>query len=340
MTKKKKMRVRVAPLIGCLVILLLIFAAPYVSELTRNTSRDGADVTITIEQGASTARIAEILKENKLIKSESIFKVRAKLSGKASQMNYGTFILNTGMCIPDIIDNLVDNTYRKETVMMTVPEGYSIEQIASRASQIFGFTEDDFFAALNDDYGYAFLNEIPQTNAKYRLQGFLFTKTYEFYKDASAHDVIETMLKQFELEVGEIKGYNGLSFYEVMTLASLIEREALLDSERPTIARVMYNRIDKNMRLQIDASVVYAVTDGAYDINRVTYKDLEVDSPYNTYKVDGLPVGPICNPGIMSIKAAYEPDNNDYLYYHTDTKKNDGSHIFTRTYEEHVATMN
>lgn len=338
---EKKRKVKVVPLIGCAVIIALVFIAPYISELTRNTSKSGTDVTVTIEQGSSTERIAEVLKENKLIKSEMIFRLRAKMSGKAAEMNYGTFNLNTGMCIPDIIDTLANTAYRKGTVMFTVPEGYSLEQTAKRAAETFSFSEDDFYNALSDDYDYEFIKSIPEKEGvKYRLQGFLFPNTYEFFADATAHDVIDTLLSQFEREIGEIKGYGNLSFYDVITLASLVEREAKLDEERPLIASVIYNRLNDGMKLQIDASVAYALTNGEYDKESLLYSDLETDSPYNTYKVAGLPAGPICSPGLSSINAAYAPAESEYLFYHTDTEKNDGSHIFTKTYEEHRDTMN
>lgn len=338
MTKKRK--VNAGWLLACAIILVLIFLAPYYSELTRNKSKNGTDVMVTIEQGASTQEIAHTLKESGLIKSEKIFLFRAKMSDNASKMNYGTFVLNTGMCIPDIIETLANTAYRKESVTFVVPEGFSAEQIAARAESLSLCTAGEFLAALGDEYNYSFLKDIPKdAEVKYSLQGFLFPKTYEFFTDASPHEIIDTMLSQFEKEYRGAEGDLRLSFYETVTLASLIEREALLDSERPKIAGVMYNRLEKGMRLQVDASVVYAITDGRYDVNRVTYSDLEVDSPYNTYKVPALPSGPICSPGLASIKAALNPENSNYLYYHTDTKKNDGSHIFTETYEEHLSTM-
>lgn len=338
MAKKKK--VNTAPLVACIIILALIFIAPYYSELTRKKSKSGTDVTITIEQGASAQEIAQVLKENGLIKSEKIFLFRAKMSDDGDKMNYGTFVLNTGMCIPDIIETLANTAYQKESVTFAVPEGYSVEQIAARAESLSLCTAEEFLAALSDEYEYSFLKDIPEgADVKYALQGFLFPKTYEFFTDASPHDMVDTMLSQFEKEYKSVEGSLKLSFYETITLASLIEREALLDEERPRIAGVLYNRLNKGMRLQIDASVVYAITDGAYDVNRVMYSDLEIDSPYNTYKVSGLPSGPICNPGLVSINAAINPESHNYLYYHTDTKKNDGSHIFTETYEEHLSTM-
>jgi len=340
--KKKKLRpwAVVTAVFLMAVLAAVIILAPLFSEFMRTESKDGDPVTVTIEQGTTLSGIADVLKENGVIKYKSVFVARVKLDKKTEALNYGTFELNTGMSITEIIDILENNKFVRETVTITVPEGYSVEQIASRVSESGLCSEKEFLDALNDDYDYSFVGEIPDKDGvKYKLQGFLFPKTYEFYTDASAHDVIDTMLAQFEKELSAVDT-GDTPLYEAITLASLVEREAKLDSERATIAGVMYNRIEIGMKLQIDATVAYAVTDGKYDITRVTRENLKIDSPYNTYVVDGLPAGPIANPGLSSIKAAYNPENHEYLFYHTDTEKNDGSHIFTKTYEEHLNTMN
>jgi len=167
----------------------------------------------------------------------------------------------------------------------------------------------------------------------------LFPQTYEFLIGETPHNIINTLLGEFEKQYSKIGDINNINF-DTITMASLVEREAKLDSERDIIAGVIKNRISSNMPLQIDASVVYFLSDGLYDIDRVLYKDLEKDSLYNTYKYRGYPVGPICNPGIKSLKAALMPKHHDYLYYHTDETKKDGSHIFTKNYNEHLNTQN
>ena len=339
MVKKRRGNRLPAITLVLVLIIALVFALPYVREATSTKSQDGDLVTISVPQGASTESIGKILKENELIKSVNIFKLRAHMDDNGARMNYGTFKLHKGMCIPDIIDTLAGTYSYRPTVTFTVPEGFSVQQIAERAEDLGLSEKDDFLEALNDDYDYGFLKNVPEVEgAHYRLQGFLYPETYEFYTDASAHDIIDKMLGQFEKEIKDLK-IKGKDIYEIVTVASLLEREALLDSEMPTIAGVIYNRIEKGMRLQIDATVQYAVTKGEYNINRVTYKDLEIDSPYNTYKIDTLPVGPISSVSINALKAAANPEKHEYLYYHTDTVKNDGSHIFTKTYSEHLSTM-
>lgn len=341
MAKKKKKSSLAVIIFTLLLAVALIVAAPYIKEGVSTTSSEGEAVVVEIPKGASTEDIGEVLKENELIKSVTIFKIRAKMSPDGAKMNYGTFNLHRGMCIPDIIETLAGTYATRPTVMFTVPEGFSVQQIAARAEELGLCSKEEFLDALNDDYDYYFLENIPAVDgADYILQGFLYPETYEFFMDSSAHDIIDRMLAQFGKEIKKIKIPKDKSLYEIVTIASLLEREALLDSEMPIIAGVINNRLELGMRLQIDATVQYAVTNGEYNINRVTYDDLEIDSPYNTYKIAGLPAGPVSSVSAVAIKAAVEPVEHDYLYYHTDTEKNDGSHIFTKTYNEHLATMN
>ncbi len=338
--KKKKTRMPVI-IIALLLVVAVIIGAPYIKELVSATSTEGEAVVVEIEKGASTEDIAQALKDKGLIKSVTIFKVRAKLSEDGSKLNYGTFNLHKGMCIPDIISTLAGNYATRPTVKFTVPEGFSVQQIAKRAEELELCSKEEFYDALDDSYDYEFLKNVPfKDGADYPLQGFLYPETYEFFADATAHDIINKMLSQFEKEISKFKIPKEQDLYEIITIASMIEREALWDKEMKTISGVIYNRIEKGMKLQIDATVQYAVSKGEYNIERVTYDDLEIKSPYNTYRNEGLPVGPISSVSSIAIEAAINPESHEYLYYHTDTEKNDGTHIFTKTYQEHLATMN
>ncbi len=342
MRKKRKKRKS-----GCAVYIILtmiviaaVFLLPFISEYMNTTSHNGEKVVIQIPEGASSSDIGSILKDNGLIKNTLVFKIKAKQSPNGSKMNYGTFTLHEGMCIDDIIDTLANNFAYEETVKFTVPEGYSVEWIANQAQSMGFCSKEEFLSALDDEYGYDFIKYIPEIDgAKYKLQGYLYPDTYEFYSDATAHDIIDRMLLQFEKKIAGEKKLTRENMHKTIILASILEREALLESEMPTIAGVINNRIAKGMKLQVDATVQYAVSNGEYNVNRITYDDLKTNSPYNTYVVSGLPAGPICNPSIKAIEAALSPENHSYLYYHTDTEKNDGSHIFTKTYEEHLATQ-
>ena len=320
-TKKKN------PILSLLIIFLLVYL------FTPNNLNK--DIELTIDKGLSTIEIADLLKENEVIDSKIKFLITVAVSEYRGDLKYGTFTFEKGNSYSDIIKKLATQGAKKETVMLTIPEGYSTEQIIDKLHSLGFGKKADIIEALNKDYDYEFLKNIDfPSKCSYKLQGFLFPSTYEFYKDATPYEIFNTMLGEFE------KQYNSLNIsydniYKVITTASLIEREAKIDSERKIISGVIKNRLNLGMLLQIDASVVYAISDGLYNVERVLYKDLEIDSPYNTYKYKGLPIGPIANPGLSSIKAAVNPDVHDYLYYRTDTSKNDGSHIFTKDFESH-----
>ena len=304
------------------------------------TSTDSSEVVIEIPKGTATKQIGVILKENGCIKSEYTFYLRVRDSEYATKLNYGTFTLRKNMTITEIIDTLVNTRYIEEveTTKITFPEGYTIEQMAVSLEEKGIVSQEEFLNAVTEEYDYEFIKYIPEGEYKYKLQGFLFPATYEFEVGITARGVVDKMLKTFEERYTKVNSdYSNI--FEVVTRASVIEKEVKLGSERATVSGVISNRIEKGMLLEIDACVLYPLTDGLYDKYRVLYADLEIDSLYNTYKYQGLPVGPISNPGIASIEAALNPEEHEWLYYHTDEGKKDGSHIFTKTFEEHVKTM-
>ena len=318
---------------------MLLWATPYLNEYFSTKSVDGTPVTITIPEGASTDAIGDILKENNLISNKNLFKLKVKLSQYNNRLNYGTYTLDDGMCLSDIISTLA-STAGQETVSLVVPEGYSVQQIGKKAELLGICTKEEFLSALNEDYDYEFIKYIPRGNYDYKLQGFLFPDTYTFFLNSTPRQVVDEMLKNFDYQYKKHIGAYSEETFKTVTKASLVEKEAVLERERPIIAGVIENRLRINMALQIDAAIVYFITDGSFDAEKVYYKDLEKDSPYNVYKTPGLPAGPICNPGISSLMSAAKPKSHNYLYYHTDTEKNNGSHIFTETYNEHLNTMN
>lgn len=332
---------------GVLVILvglvvLGFYVKPYVMEYNDEViSTDTSEVVIEIPKGTATKQIGVILKENGCLKSEYTFYLRLRDSEYATKLNYGTFTFRKNMTITEMIETLVNNYYIEEveTVKITFPEGYSVEQMAVLLEEKGLVTQEEFLNALVEEYNYEFIKYIPNMEYKYKLQGFLFPATYEFEVTATAHNIVDKMLKAFEERYSKITtDYSNI--FDIIVRASVIEKEVKLDSERATVAGIIVNRLNKDMLLQIDACVLYPLTDGLYNKYRVLYADLEIDSLYNTYKYKGLPVGPICNPGLASINAALNPEEHEWLYYHTDEGKKDGSHIFTKTYEEHVNTMN
>ncbi len=331
MTKMRKKQRTFKAII--LVIILIIVANTLFHSLKRGVT------TITIQKGESSTKIAEILKDKGLITSKTYFLARLYLSSYRGKLKYGTFKLDNNATAGEIIKKLSTEGAKKNTVTVTIPEGYSIEKIRDTLCEAGLVTESEFEDAVKQKYDYAFLDCVPNSDdLNYKLQGFLYPSTYEFYSDAKATTIIDKMLSEFQKKITPLNIPNN-ELFSIITKASMVEREAKIPSERPVIAGVFENRLSQNMRMQVDATVMYVITEGKYDTNKVYYKDLNNKSKYNTYKYEGLPVGPICSPSIDSIKAAQNPAVHKYLYYHTDTNKNDGTHIFTENFEEHKKTQ-
>ncbi len=340
MNKKKIIVLFFAILI--ILTFLFTFIIPFALDITNSPiSEKNEEILIVIENNTSTFKIGKLLEDSDIIRNRFAFLFKVKL-GKYGNLNSGTYSLNKNMSIEEIILKLSEPRAEIKTVTVTFPEGYTVEQMALLLEQKKLTTAKAFINALSDEYEFDFIKEIPEGNYVHSLQGFLFPSTYDFFENSSAHDIIYKMLSQFEtVYLANAKDYNNI--FDVMTKASMIEKEAKLDKERPTIAGVIENRIAKNMPFQIDATVLYAATNGLYnksDSGYIADKIASLESPYNTYKYPGLPAGPICNPGLTSIQAALNPQVHSYLYYHTDTTKNDGSHIFTENYNQHIQTMN
>ena len=232
----------------------------------------------------------------------------------------------------------------RKIVTVMIPEGYSIDMMAKRLEQQGVFKADDFLAAVKntDQYKNEFIKDIPsKKGTKYKLEGYLYPDTYKIYKSSKPKDLIQKMLDNFDKKYSvAAKDYKGKhSMAEIMTIASMIEREAKVESERPVIAGVIENRLARKMKLQIDPTVLYTTTNGLYNAKKVYYKDLKAKTVYNTYVIKGLPAGPICNPADTAVKAAMNPKKHDYLYYRTDGSKN-GTHVFTKTFNEHKNATN
>ena len=338
-SKNKKQSRKLFRKLVVLIILILIFKNP-VLEFLDIKVYEGNDVPFVVEQGEGAGAVADRLEEMGIIDSSVAFSLKYKLGASSyDNIYYGQRTIKNGMSLDDIL-TLITTPVSSGTFSMTIPEGYSIEMIANMLAKDGVCSHDEFISAVeSDQYDYKFLKYLPDSGYRYKLEGFLFPNTYEFFNGVSATEIVDTLLATFEREYDKnFDSYDNI--FEIVTKASIVEREAVLDSERAKIAGVINNRIESDMLLQIDATVVYAKSAGLYDMTQVTYEDLEVVSPYNTYKNKGLTPGPICNPGIDSIVAAANPESHSYLFYHTDEKKKDGSHIFTETFDDHVSTMN
>ena len=341
----KKQVVKILLLVFVIAIVIAgYFGVTMYQEYVSTGSGTEETVVIEIKKGETTRSIASKLKANDLIDYEIVFYLKAKTSGAASKLRYGTFTFHKECGLEEIIEVLTKGGALKESDMFTIPEGYTIEQIARDLEEQGFCTEAAFLEAVQKDYDYWFLKDIPEHEAiRYKLQGFLYPETYAITKDMTAEEIVHVMLKQFDKEfTEELRNQmqqQGKTIFEVVIAASIIERETKLDSEKAMVAGVIKNRLAIDMKLQMCPTVLYPQTNGLYDKSDVTYDDLKLDSLYNTYMYKGLPVGPIANPSILSIEAALNPVEHKFYFYHTDKNKNDGSHIFTETYEEHVNTQ-
>lgn len=319
---------------GIWIIILLL--AVGVAVVFGGTTKTKKNAEVIIEEGSGSREIAKRLKEEGVIESQLAFLVRLKFSEYSGKLQYGTYEVKNGMSMNQLFQMLATEGAKENTINLTVPEGYTVEMIGARLEEKGVCTKKAFLEAASTKEGYDFewLSDIEEKEGKkYILQGYLYPDTYNIYKTESPKEIITRMLENFEKHYKEIE--TDQSMDHIVILASVIERETSVPSERVTVAGVIENRLKKDMRLQIDPTALYPLTDGMYDKKKVTYDDLKIDSPYNTYRNKGLPVGPICNPSLDCMKAAANPEKHEYLYYHTksaDSKE----HEFFKTYKEHI----
>ena len=286
---------------------------------------------VEVVKGDTLSSVAEKLERAGIIDNALMFKMEARMGGNEdTQIKTGEYTLKRGEDSDKILAKLTAGV-ATPVLEITVPEGLDLEQTALRVSRQSDVSSAQFEeAARRTDYGYGFLED-PAIKS---TEGFLFPKKYEFEEGTTAPQMVTRMLEQYLLEtqtldISGAKERLNLTEYELVTVASLIEKEAASPEERPLVASVIYNRIRKDMPLQIDATVLYALD---YPKGELSLADLRVDSPYNTYENTGLPPGPICSPGRQSLEAAINPAETDYLYYVL--KASGEEHYFTNNYND------
>lgn len=293
---------------------------------------DGNSTTVDV---ADIDAVAEMLYNEGLIKYKWLFGLFSSFSHAKDKIQAGTYILNMNFDYRALVNGMTKSGGELVTTDVTIPEGYNSYQIVSLLDSEGVCDADDLWDAMaNYEFDYDFLDD-STLGDKLRLEGYLFPDTYTFYVGDSASRVIGKLLTNFKNkwteDMQEQADELGYSQYEILTIASMIEKEAGADSERATIASVIYNRLNSDTTgklLQIDATIYYAIADTEDEFST------DFDSPYNTYKYPGLTPGPIANPGIASIKAALDPESTNYYYYALGT---DNLHRFFATYEEHQA---
>lgn len=337
--KRRVKRIVGLSLCGVLVILFAVAAFFAVSIYNDIRGKNLSDETgmITVEKGDSITTVAQKLKDENIIRYPFAFKLFAKFGGYDTEIQIGSFEFAKGEDYESIFAALNESQYR-ESVTVTVPEGYNVKQIISALVSKGLCSEAEFESAVNNDYyPYEYL---PDAGTENRLEGFLYPDTYDFFVDDTAHNIIGKFLARFDkiasdAQIAEKAQAAGLSFYEAVTLASIIQKEGSLEEEFPLISSVFHNRIDKGMKLQSCATVNYILPDDQKKFI-LTYADMATESPYNTYLYAGLTPTPISNPGKDALIAAISPADTDYLYF---VSKNDGtgSSAFAKTYAEHEA---
>lgn len=297
---------------------------------------------VEIPIGSSVTGIAERLESNGIIKDAKVFKYYVKLKNEAGFMA-GEYQLSPSMDVQEIVGRLKTGKVLAEaSFKITIPEGKQLKEIAAIMAQTTNQNETDVFTKLNDKefiktlidkYPDLLTEDILNPAVIFPLEGYLFPATYPFYKtNPTVEEMVTAMLDKSQvvladyIEAGKEK---NLTVHQILTMASLIEEEATENADRKKISSVFYNRMEKGMMLQTDPTVLYA--QGRHK-DRVVFKDLEVNSPYNTYKHTGLPPGPIANAGKTSIEAALEPEKTDYYYF---LATPEGEVIFTKTLQEH-----
>lgn len=324
-------------------IAIAIAAGFLITELYVPVSASGGGsgeeaVRVEIPSGASARRIASLLKAGGLIRSERIFYIVSRFPfpyGRASSysLKSGVYNVERGATVKEILELLESG--RQAYITAVFPEGLTLSKISETLERLGVCSSQDFLAASRDisllsEYG------IPAAS----FEGFLFPDTYFFTPLMEGKDVVRMMADNFLRKADEIEQFKGKSiaqFYETVVLASIVEREYRAEAEAPLIASVFVNRLNENIGLYSCATIEYIITEiqGREHPDVITYDDLKIDSPYNTYKWAGLPPGPISNPGLVALRAAANPPKTSY-YYFTLTDEARGTHTFTRSLSSHA----
>jgi UPF0755 protein len=311
--------------IGLLFLLLTIFFLWFGIYFLQPADIRGAEQTVIIEDGTPLRDIAAVLESKGIIKNKTFFLLWAKSKGYSKKIKSGEYSLSSAMAPAKIFYILTKGIIITHPV--TFPEGFSAEQIGETLARSIKVDKSAFLSCIHDP---TILKKHGISGSS--LEGYLYPDTYHFNRRQSPQSIIDTMVGRFNDVIRPFKkslGQTGLTLEEVITLASIVEKETGRADERPLIASVFLNRIRQGMRLDSDPTVIYGIQNFNGNITR---DDLKRYTPYNTYVIEGLPPGPISNPGLQSIKAVIYPAHTDYLYF---VSKNDGSHQFSRSLEEH-----
>lgn len=328
---------RISWLLKILILIfaiVLIFTGYFVYNFQSINSKPfSSSVELEVKEGETLNNIISSLSSNKVLRNELFAKLSIKIFGYDTKIKPGKYSFDENISLGNFISQLNQGVLSNDYVKLTIPEGYSIDSMG----ELFGkselnFTKEDF---INEVKRYPLKSYIKNDSGRrYALEGFLFPDTYHFDKDSTPKTVIDTMIKRFEEILEVIQKEEGINIPEdkidsLVTLASIVEREIIHNEERPKAASVFANRLNIGMPLQSCATVIYAL--GKHK-EVLYYSDLEVDSKYNTYKYNDLPIGPIASPGKESLRAALKPSDTDYLYFILNDETN--YHYFFKNYKD------
>ena len=302
-------------------------------------NKEDYTAVVEIKAGATLDDISKTLKDSGIITNEWLFKAYGGFSKAEEKIDPGRYELNANMDYLAIVRSMRANSQKREIVTITIPEGYELSQIlALLASKNICSIEELKETARAYDFEYSYIKELPKTEN--RLEGYLFPDTYDFYVNERPSQALGKLIsnfdKKFNADMRTRAEAIGMTMHEIVTLASLIEREAANDDESATVSSVIHNRLKSKdyPYLQIDATIQYILPERKENLSEA---DTEIDNPYNTYQYKGLPPGPIANPGSASLRAALYPENTNYYFYALDKDK---THKFSKTFDEHRKFLN
>jgi len=330
---------------ACVIVIgaVLVFADPTIAQIekpvqtettTETTTEEEKRINVKIREGISTAEIADRLVEKNIIDSSLRFRLLARFYGYDDKFRPGSYTFTVGMSDEEVFEKLL--TGEKKFVRFTLPEGFGVKEIAERLYNLDLADKDEFLKAAEDFAPYDYMRK--RQNVFFAAEGFLFPDTYNVESDIDIDEILNLMAANFDDRVTPTMRVTaekmGLSVYDLITLASLVEREVRYPEDRPIVAQVLLKRLKLNMPLQTDATLQYLMDTPKVE---VSIEDTQIDSPYNTYQHTGLPPGPIANPGMASIEAVLHPAETDYLYFVADKL---GHNHYAYTYEEHLNLVN
>ena len=325
---------RIIAIVSAAIILAIIIGAGVVVMDSSSVKIEGGSAQMVVAEGEGVSEVTAEMENLGIVTHPTFFKMYAVLGNYAGNIQPGSLTIENGMSYKDILNLLI--TPNRSAVTVVIPEGYEVKQIAETLCEAGLADWNRFYDALNNDtYDYRFLENLPERENK--LEGYLFPATYEIAEGMTEHEIIDLMLQafnnQFKDEYYERAAELGMTTDQIVTMASIIEREAGGEVDRAQVAGVFYNRINSGMKLQSCATVQYLLGERKPVLS---IADTQIDSPYNTYIYPGFPPGPISNPGIACIEAALYPEDTDAYYF---VRGQNGEHIFSATYEEHLAAM-